>query len=151
DVAGVKKRLDELDGLMAAETFWDNRERAQKLIDEAASHRKRIEPLFEAEKKLEDLQVMVELCESEPEDSRLRHLKELESDVARFATNLEALELEVLLRGPHDHRNCIMSINAGAGGTEACDWANMLLRMYQRWCEARGWESDVTDALAGET
>jgi len=150
DVAGVKERLGELDALMAAETFWNNREQAQKLIDEAASLRKRIEPLFEAEKRLEDLQVMVELCEAEPRASQLTHLRELETDASRFATNLDALELRVLLSGPHDHRNCILSINAGAGGTEACDWANMLLRMYQRWCEGRGWKVEVTDVLAGE-
>jgi peptide chain release factor 2 len=150
DVATVKKRLGELDALMAAETFWNNREQAQKLIDEAATLRKRVEPLFDTEKKLEDLQVMVELCEAEPEASQLKHLKELESDVAKLARNLEALELRVLLNGPHDARNCILSINAGAGGTEACDWANMLLRMYQRWCESRGWRIEVTDALPGE-
>ena len=135
---------------MAAETFWNNREQAQKLIDEAASLRKRIEPLFDAEKKIEDLQVMVELCEAESEASQTKHAKEIEADVVRLTKHLDALELSVLLSGPHDHRNCILSINAGAGGTEACDWANMLLRMYQRWCEARGWEVEVTDALPGE-
>jgi len=150
DVASVKKRLGELDALMAAETFWNNREQAQKLIDEAASLRKRIEPLFDAEKKIEDLQVMVELCEAESEASQTKHAKEIEADVVRLTKHLDALELSVLLSGPHDHRNCILSINAGAGGTEACDWANMLLRMYQRWCEARGWEVEVTDALPGE-
>jgi len=56
----------------------------------------------------------------------------------------------VFLNGPHDRSNCIMSINAGAGGTEACDWANMLLRMYQRWAEGRGWKIEITDALDGE-
>ncbi len=136
---------------MAAENFWNNREQAQKLIDEAASLRQKIEPLFEAEKQLEDLQVMVELCAAEPKDAQAEHLKELEGDVTRFARNLETLELRVLLGGPHDHRNCIISINAGAGGTEACDWANLLLRMYQRWCEGRGWEVEVTDALPGES
>jgi peptide chain release factor 2 len=142
--------MGELDALMAAETFWNNREQAQKIIDEAASLRKRIDPLFEAEKKLEDLQVMLELCEAEPASAQEAHMKELAADAARFTTNLEALELRVLLSGPHDHRNCILSINAGAGGTEACDWANMLLRMYERWCKQRGWEVEVTDALPGE-
>jgi peptide chain release factor 2 len=151
DVPSVKKRLSELDALMAAETFWNSREQAQKLIDEASSLRKRIDPLFEAEKRLEDLQVMVELCEAEPEATWAKHAKELEVDVGRFSAMLEAMELRVLLAGPHDHRNCILSINAGAGGTEACDWANMLLRMYQRWSEGRGWTVEVTDALPGET
>lgn len=136
---------------MAAETFWNNREQAQRLIDESASLRKRLDPLLDAEKKFEDLQVMVELCEAEPQATQQRHLKELEVDTAAFTKGLEALELRVLLNGPYDPRNCILSINAGAGGTEACDWANMLLRMYQRWCEGRGWEVEVTDALPGET
>jgi peptide chain release factor 2 len=135
---------------MAAETFWNNREQAQKLIDEAAALRKKVEPLLASEKRLEDLQVMVELCEAEPADAQARHHAELDRDTAAFARELEALELRVLLAGPHDHRNCILSINAGAGGTEACDWANMLLRMYQRWCENRGWKTEVIDALPGE-
>jgi peptide chain release factor 2 len=136
---------------MAAESFWNNREQAQKLVDEAGSLRKRLGPLLDAEKRSEDLQVMVELCEAEPQASQQKHLKELEADANAFIRNLEALELRVLLNGPYDGRNCILSINAGAGGTEACDWANMLLRMYQRWCEGRGWEVEVTDALPGET
>ena len=106
---------------MAAETFWNSREQAQKLIDEAASLRKRVEPLFDAEKKLEDLQVMVELCEAEPAEAQSKHLRELQPDVAKFTEQLDALELRVLLRGPHDQRNCILNINADAGGTEACD------------------------------
>jgi peptide chain release factor 2 len=136
---------------MAAETFWNNREQAQKLIDESASLRKRVEPLFEAEKKLDDLHVMVELCEAEPEASQIKHAKEMEADVARLTKYLDALELRVLLNGPHDKNNCILSINSGAGGTEAQDWAEMLSRMYTRWAESRGWEIEVTDALPGET
>jgi peptide chain release factor 2 len=135
---------------MAAETFWNNREQAQKLIDEANSLRKKSDPLLQAEKQLEDLRVMVELGEAEPEPAQLQLQSELERDVGKFARDLDALELRVLLAGPHDRNNCILSINAGAGGTESCDWANMLLRMYQRWAEGRGWEVEVTDALPGD-
>jgi peptide chain release factor 2 len=151
DVARIEKRLGELDSLMAADSFWNNREQAQKLIDEGATLRRKFEPLADAQKKLEDLKVMIELCEAEPEASQLKHYKELHSDASRLSSNLDSLELRVLLNGPHDQRNCIFSINAGAGGTEACDWANMLLRMYQRWCEGRGWEAEVTDALPGDS
>ncbi|MBI2947546.1 MAG: peptide chain release factor 2 [Verrucomicrobia bacterium] len=150
DVPKVQKRLGELDALMASETFWNNREQAQKLIDEAASLRKKVEPLLEAEKHLDDFRVMAELAAGEPEAEQLKHQKELDRDLAKFAKDLEALELKVFLSGPHDRNNCIVSINAGAGGTEACDWANMLLRMYQRWGERRGWDVEVTDALAGD-
>jgi peptide chain release factor 2 len=151
DVPHAQKRLGEINALMAADTFWNNREQAQKLIEEANSLRTRTEPLLKAEKQLEDFQVMVELGEAEPAPAQEKVQKELESDLSKYFKELESLELKVFLNGPHDKSNCIMSINAGAGGTESCDWANMLLRMYQRWAESRGWEVDVTDALAGES
>jgi len=135
---------------MAAEKFWDNREQAQKLIDEAGSLRGKIDPLLKAEKQLEDFRVMVELGEAEPAPAQAKLQAELGGEVVRFFRDLEALELKVFLDGPHDQSNCILSINAGAGGTESCDWANMLLRMYQRWAEQRGWQAEVTDVLAGE-
>jgi peptide chain release factor 2 len=147
----VQKRLAELDGVMGQETFWNNREKAQALIDEANSLRKKIEPLLKAERQVEDVRVMVELAEAEPEAEQLKHQQDLEREMVQFAKQLESLELKVFLSGPHDKNNCILSINAGAGGTEACDWAEMLLRTYQRWCESRGWEVEVTDALPGET
>jgi peptide chain release factor 2 len=136
---------------MAADSFWNNREQAQKLIEEANALRGKTEPLLKAEKELDDLRVMVELGESEPADAQTKIQKELEQDISKFFKELDALELKVFLNGPHDRNNCIMSINAGAGGTESCDWANMLLRMYQRWVESRAWEVDVSDVLTGET
>jgi len=136
---------------MAGETFWNSREQAQKLIEEANSLRGKIEPLLKAEKHVEDFRVMVELGEAEPPDSQAKVERELEQDLSRFFKDLDALELQVFLNGPHDKSNCILSINAGAGGTESCDWASMLLRMYQRWAESRGWGVDVTDVLIGET
>jgi peptide chain release factor 2 len=135
---------------MAGDSFWNNREQAQKFIEEGAALRNKIEPLLKAEKQLEDFGVMVELGQSEPPTEQTKLLKELEADLAKFFKTLEATELRVFLNGPHDKNNCILSINAGAGGTEACDWAGMLLRMYQRWAESRGWEVEVTDALPGE-
>jgi peptide chain release factor 2 len=149
-VPAAQKRLGEINALMAAENFWNNREKAQSVIDEANSLRNKIEPLFKAEKSLDDFRVMVELGEAEPADAQSKVFKELERDVAKFFKELDALELKVFLSGPHDRKNCIFSINAGAGGTESCDWANMLLRMYQRWAESRGWEVEVEDALPGE-
>jgi peptide chain release factor 2 len=135
---------------MAHQNFWNSREQAQKLIDEASSLRKKTDPLLQAEKQLEDFRVMVELGEAEPEPAQTKLEQELQQDLAKYRKELDALELSVFLSGPHDKNNCILSINAGAGGTESCDWANMLLRMYQRWGESRGWEIDVTDALPGE-
>lgn len=136
---------------MSKETFWNNREQAQNFIDEANTLRNKSEPILQAEKHLEDFQVMVELCEAEPEAEQLKHQAELERDVAKFLARLDDLELKVFLSSKQDKNNCILSINAGAGGTESCDWANMLNRMYQRWAEGRGWEVETLDALAGES
>ena len=136
---------------MAGESFWNNREQAQKLIDEANQLRKRIDPLLQSEKQIDDLKIMIELGEAEPQSSQAKLEKELEHDVGNLTRSIEAHELQTFLSGPHDKNNCIFSINAGAGGTESCDWANMLMRMYQRWAEGRGWQVEVTDALPGES
>jgi peptide chain release factor 2 len=144
------KRLTELDALMAAHNFWNNRDQAQKFIDESTSLRKKIEPVLEAEKHIEDFKVMVELGEAEPETEQSKLQAELERDLAKFSRDLEAIELKVFLNGPHDKNNCILSINAGAGGTESCDWASMLMRMPALG-RVTGLDSDVTDVLAGET
>jgi peptide chain release factor 2 len=151
DVPGAQKRLGELNALMAADNFWNSREQAQKLIEEANSLRNKVEPLLTAEKKLEDFHVMVELGEAEPPEAQEKIQQELEQDLSKYFKELDSLELKVFLNGPHDKSNCIVSINAGAGGTESCDWANMLMRMYQRWADSRGWEVDATDVLVGET
>ncbi len=146
----AQTRLSELNALMADDNFWSNREKAQTLIDEANSLRNKIEPLVHAEKQLDDFRVMLELGEAEPAEAQVQVEQELTRDLAKFSKELDSLELKVFLNGPHDRKNCILSINAGAGGTEAQDWAEMLSRMYQRWAESRGWEVEVTDALPGE-
>jgi peptide chain release factor 2 len=143
--------MAELDALMAGESFWNNREQAQKLIDESNTFRKKVDPLLKAEAQLDDFRVMVELSEAEPEAEQIKQEQQLTRDLAQFSKDLENLELKVFLNGLHDKNNCILSINAGAGGTESCDWANMLLRMYQRWVESRGWTAEINDALPGET
>ncbi len=146
----LQRRLGEIDAEMARDTFWNHREQAQKLIDEAGSLRRKLDPLLAAEKQLDDLRVMLELAEGEPESAQTALQAELDRDLAAFSRRADAIELRVFLNGPHDRNNCILSVNAGAGGTESCDWANMLLRMYQRWGEGRGWEVEVNDALSGD-
>ena len=136
---------------MADEAFWNNREKAQGFIDEAGVIRNKLEPLLKFEKQLDDFNVMVELGEAEPAASQAQIEAEITRDLVPFFKELDALELKLFLNGPHDAKNCIFTINSGAGGTESCDWANMLLRMYQRWAESRGWEVEVTDILQGET
>lgn len=146
----LQKRLGEIEGLMSVESFWNNREQAQKLIDEANSLRKKIDPILKAEKQLEDFRIMIELGEAESESEQMLLDQDLQQELHSFLHDFEAFQLKMLLNGPHDANNCILSINAGAGGTESCDWAAMLLRMYQRWCDSRQWQFEITDALPGD-
>ncbi len=135
---------------MGGENFWNNREAAQKVVEETSRLRKRIEPLRVAENQLADLVGMVELGQAEDEATQSQLVGEITTDTEKFIATLDALELAALLSGPHDRGNCILSINAGAGGTESCDWAEMLLRMYQRWAEGRGWKVEIEDLMPGE-
>ncbi len=136
---------------MSGETFWNNQEAAQKVINETNDIRNKLEPLARFGKQVEDLQVMLELAAAEPEAMQLKLEKEMEADVKKLFADLDAFELKTFLNGPHDKCNCIFTINAGAGGTEAQDWAEMLSRMYGRWFDSRGWKWEVTDALQGDS
>ncbi len=135
---------------MSQDNFWDNRSYAQKLVDESTALKRRIEPLRKAETQLADMRTMLELADGEDEATQKEIHSELAADLPKFNGRLNALELELMLDGPHDRNNCILSINAGAGGTESCDWANMLLRMYQRWGEERDWQVEISELLSGE-
>ncbi|MBI1175981.1 peptide chain release factor 2 [bacterium] len=150
DVPGLERRLSELESRMSDPTFWDNQTTAQKVVDEAGTIRRKIEPLNEAGKRIDDLKVMIELGEAEPEAGQAAVLKDVQRDIVSTQRELDAHELQVYLTGPHDHRNAIFSINAGAGGTEAQDWAEMLSRMYNRWFDSRGWKWEAIDALPGD-
>ncbi|MBT7702359.1 MAG: peptide chain release factor 2, partial [Verrucomicrobia bacterium] len=143
-------RLTEIEGEMSQDNFWDNRDYAQKLVDESSSLKRRIEPLLKAETQHTDMRTMLELADGEDETTQKDIQTDLAADLAKFTGRLQVLELELMLDGPHDRSNCIFSINAGAGGTESCDWASMLLRMYQRWGEARGWQIEISELLPGE-
>jgi peptide chain release factor 2 len=147
----LNQRLGELEAQMTSDTFWGNREKAQKVIDETNSIKKKLDPLFALERQLSDFQILIELGEAEPEETQLAMEKELARDIPPFLAQIEANDLKVFLTGPHDSKNCFFSINAGAGGTEAQDWAEIMSRMYKRWFESRGWEFEVTDALDGDS
>jgi peptide chain release factor 2 len=136
---------------MAGETFWNNQEAAQKVISETNDIRGKLDPLARFGKQFEDLEVMLELAGAEPPEAQLKLQAEIEADTNKFLADLDAFELRTFLSGPHDKNNCIFTINAGAGGTEAQDWAEMLSRMYGRWFDLRGWKWEVTDALAGDS
>jgi peptide chain release factor 2 len=151
DLPTAQKRIAEFEAQMASDTFWNNQEAAKKVIEEANTLKKKTEPLVNFGKRLDDVSVLLELGEAEPPAGQDAIQKEADVELAALNKVVDRFELEVLLTGPHDHRNAIFSINAGAGGTEAQDWAEMLSRMYGRWFDSRGWKWEVTDALPGDS
>ena len=151
DVPTAQRRIQEFEAQMAGDTFWNNQEAAKKVIEESNTLKKRVEPLLGFERRLEDVRVLLELGEAEPPAGQDAVQKEADTETAAISRSLDRFELEVLLTGPHDARNAIFSVQAGAGGTEAQDWAEMLSRMYGRWFDLRGWKWEVTDALPGDS
>jgi len=132
---------------MADGKFWDNAQAAQIVIGEANAIKGKLEPLKDLEQKIADLVTLKELV---LEDATDQAAKELQAEFNAVDKSLDALEMRILLGGPLDRNNAIISLHAGAGGTEACDWANMLLRMYQRFAEKSGYKTEMLDMLAGE-
>lgn len=135
---------------MGEQTFWEDQGAAQKVVLEVASIRKKLEPLAEAKERYRQLQEAIELVDIASPEEQVELLRELEKEVAELVSLVEELEIKLILSGKYDHHNAIVSITAGAGGTESCDWVSMLTRMYQRWAERRGWEVEVLDLLPGE-
>ncbi|MCX7825512.1 MAG: peptide chain release factor 2 [Verrucomicrobiae bacterium] len=151
DLDACQKRLTELETQMAAPAFWNDQTKAKTILNEANGLRRKIELLRDAAKKLDDARVLAELIESETDEKhRAAALNDLDKDLAALTAELDALELATLLGQPHDANNAILSIHAGAGGTESCDWASMLLRMYQRYAESRGFKTEMLDLLPGD-
>lgn len=150
DLAGAQRRIAEFDAQMASDGFWSNQEVAKKVIEEANLLKKKVEPMVAFDRHAVDLRDLLDLGEAEPPAGQEAIQKEADAELAVLERKVDRFELEVLLTGPHDHRNAIFSIQAGAGGTEAQDWAQMLSRMYERWFELRGWKFESTDALPGE-
>ena len=132
---------------MAAPTFWDDNRRAQELIRERADLARILTRVGELHRQASDLGVLLELAQ-EADDGSLD--AEIAEGVARLQRELDEFELKVMLSGPHDAKAAILSIHPGAGGTESQDWAQMLMRMYLRWCERAGFKAEVVDLLPGE-
>jgi len=136
---------------MTAADFWNNKDRAQTSIDEAASLRAKVHPLEALVQKADDLEVLKGLAEEENgSDARLAAFQEVESEYSAVLKELEAFELKMLLSGEFDKNNAFLTIHAGAGGTESCDWADMLFRMYQRWIERNGFKTQIVDIQEGD-
>ncbi|NLD20571.1 MAG: peptide chain release factor 2 [Clostridiales bacterium] len=142
DPAGLKSRLNTLEKAMSENGFWDNPDVAQKTMKEKKSIEDKLEELSGLEGQMEDLVLMVEMAE-EGEDQELA--AEAEEGCKSISIKLEELRLKTLLDGKYDDSNAIISVHAGSGGTDAQDWAEMLFRMYSRWCEKRGYKAKLID------
>ena len=135
---------------MGSAGFWDNNERAQKHIAKLNGLKRAILPLQAYLRKVEDAAVMVELIEASEPAEQEANAKELAATVVGLVEELDKLEISSFLTGRFDKNNAILSIQAGAGGTESCDWADIMFRMYIRWAERRGFTVEVQDVLNGD-
>ena len=132
---------------MGEPTFWDDTEKAQKINQELNDVKISVDKYKALCKKFEDMQVLWEMAMEEEDDSLEA---EVNSEMQAIRGALNELELEVLLSGPYDANNAILTLHAGAGGTEAQDWTQMLLRMYGRWAERHGFSVETADLLPGD-
>lgn len=147
DPDGLRRRLEALEAETARPDLWNDREQAEKILREKAVLDREIAVFDALESGLGDTEVLLELAaEADDEETRAEAASKL--DVA--SGELDDAELRALLGGEHDVANAILSINSGAGGTDACDWAEMLMRMFARWADGRGYEVEVLDSQAGE-
>src|SRR3954465_9290148 len=136
---------------MSAPDFWNNRERAQADVEEVSRVRSLINPFQELEREINDFEALQQLAAEESDESaRIQSDKEVGAEQARLAPKLGEFELRHVLSGENDRSNAFLTIHSGAGGTESCDWADMLLRMYQRWIERDGFKSETVDIQQGE-
>ena len=131
---------------MSQPGFWNNQERAQSLVSQLSTLKAIVGPAEELQREAKDLQELFEMAIHSDKDE----LRQLENDWAAITKRCEQIELQGLLSRPEDARNCFFSIHAGAGGTESCDWASMLLRMYTRYFDASKFKYEELDITAGE-
>jgi len=126
------------------DNFWDDRRKAEETIDELNSLKSIKNTLEELIKRNEDYLEFIEISN----DDEIEVL--LSDDVPKLLKDVDNLETTMLLSGPYDKNNCVLEVHSGAGGTEACDWANMLYRMYLRWCESKKYSLEILDIQPGE-
>lgn len=145
DVAAQREQLEKIEHQASAPGFWDDQEAAQKLLQERSRLERKIERQEHFESQIDDAAVLFEFAEEDDES-----IKELRSLIERLDHDLNQAETEMLLAGDNDQRNAICTIHPGAGGTESQDWAEMLLRMYLKWAETRGFKTELIDYQPGE-
>lgn len=141
----TKAKIKEIEGIMARPDFWDDKESAQATVQSLSACKNVIEPFAAVKRKADDFLAIAELA---AEDEMF--LEEADGVWAVLEKDLDKIELVSFLSGKFDRNNCYFYIHSGAGGTESCDWANILLRMYRRWFERRGWKDEIIDMQPGD-
>jgi len=142
-----KAQLTKLETEMTKTGFWDNPDQAQAVVSELSALKAIVEPIEELQRELSDLNELFELAAAESDRDELA---QLEDDLSGLKRKCEEIELAGLLSRREDMKNCFFSVHAGAGGTESCDWANMLLRMYTRYFEMKKYKFQELDITSGE-
>ncbi len=147
DLADKSDQLKALSEVMNQNSFWNDREKAESVIKESNHLKVWLEPYNEAKKKTDDVKsLLVDVLEKDDPEFYQDLIKELSS----IEEAVSALEVRKMLSGEMDNCACFLSINAGAGGTESCDWAQMLFRMYEKWAMKKGFAIEVIDRVAGD-
>ena len=141
------KRIDELDKSMEEPGFWEDPEKSTKIVQLAKNLKDTVQTYRSLEQQFEDIGVMIEMGNEENDPSVIPEVEEMLNE---FKEKLEEMRINTLLSGEYDSDNAILKLNAGAGGTESCDWCSMLYRMYCRWAEKKGFSVEVLDYLDGE-
>ncbi|MDR2435960.1 MAG: peptide chain release factor 2 [Puniceicoccales bacterium] len=148
DIDRVKVEIEQLEGKTALAGFWDNPECAQRTIAELNALRKKVSGIAAIGEQFGNLKVAAEILETDRENRE--YIEETSAMLIRITKALDQVELALYLGGKHDSCNAFLTIHAGAGGTESCDWADMLLRMYARWTERNSLKCEIQDMQPGE-
>ncbi len=136
---------------MAEPSFWDDQNTAQKVIGEVNRLKNTVNPSADFNAEIADMVAMIELVdEMDGDPDQESYQQEVLDTLSRLQPKLDKLELASFLSGPNDGCNALLTVNSGAGGTESCDWADMLFRMYTRWAESAGFKAEVLDIMPGE-
>ncbi|MFJ7917853.1 MULTISPECIES: peptide chain release factor 2 [unclassified Lysinibacillus] len=147
DLENKEARIQELDEMMLEPGFWDDQQGAQVIINESNGLKATVNEYKDLLETYENLDMTLELLREEP-DEELQ--EELGNELVDFQQKMGDFELQLLLSGPYDQNNAILELHPGAGGTESQDWGSMLLRMYTRWAEKRGFKVETVDYLPGD-
>ena len=147
DLANKKDRVEELEKTMEEPGFWDNPDHSTAVVQECKKLKTTIERYETLCNDREDMLTLIEIGEEEGDTDIVSEVAE---SLEEFKQQFEELRIETLLSGEYDKNNAILTLHAGAGGTESCDWASMLCRMYQRWAEKKGFQVEMLDFLDGD-